>query len=156
MGEFLKELDLTEGRSTGVPKILRVMKANGSPEPVFETDDERSFFLIRLPVHQGFSVDKEAVAEVTPEVTEQVGTKQGLSKEQVDLLQCCVEEAPITHLMKVTGRSNRTKFRAAVLNPLLDLGLIEMTQPDSPRSPTQKYRLTDLGKQVLATKNTHQ
>ncbi|CAN0593479.1 unnamed protein product, partial [Ectocarpus sp. 12 AP-2014] len=38
----------TEGRSTGVPKILRVMKANGSPVPVFETDDERSYFLIRL------------------------------------------------------------------------------------------------------------
>lgn len=156
IGEFLKELDLTEGRSTGVPKILRVMKANGSPEPVFETDDERSYFLIRLPVHQGFSVDTAAVTEVTPEVTEQVGTKQGLSKEQVDLLQCCIEEAPITHLMQVTGRSNRTKFRAVVLNPLLDLGLIEMTQPDSPRSPTQKYRLTDMGKQVLATKNTHQ
>ncbi|MCK9237938.1 MAG: hypothetical protein M0Q29_08675 [Thiopseudomonas sp.] len=28
--------------------------------------------------------------------------------------------------------------------------LIEMTQPDSPRSPTQKYRLTQLDKQVLA------
>ncbi|WP_374694458.1 hypothetical protein [Halomonas sp. SpR8] len=31
-----------------------------------------------------------------------------------------------------------------------------MTQSGSPRSPTQKYRLTGLGKQVLATKNTHQ
>ena len=123
---------------------------------MFETDDERSYFLIRLPVHQGFSVDTEEVTKVTPKVTEQVGTKQGLSKEQVDLLQCCIEEAPITHLMQVTGRSNRTKFRAVVLNPLLDLGLIEMTQPDSPRSPTQKYRLTELGKQVLATKNAHQ
>jgi ATP-dependent DNA helicase RecG len=30
IGEFLKELDLTEGRSTGVPKILRSMAANGS------------------------------------------------------------------------------------------------------------------------------
>ncbi|MDF1685132.1 MAG: ATP-binding protein [Legionellaceae bacterium] len=51
IGEFLKELNLTEGRSTGVPKILRVMKTNGSPAPVFETDDDRSYFLIRLPVH---------------------------------------------------------------------------------------------------------
>ena len=155
IGEFLKELDLTEGRSTGVPKILRVMKANGSPEPIFETDDERSYFLIRLPIHPGFLVDEAAAVETAPEVTDQVGTKQGLSKEQVDLLQSCVEEAPITLLMKVTGRSNRTKFRVAVLNPLLDSGLIEMTQPDSPRSPTQKYRLTDLGKQVLAPKDTH-
>ena len=155
IGEFLKELDLTEGRSTGVPKILRVMKANNSPEPIFETDDERSYFLIRLPIHTGFLVDEAAAVETAPEVTDQVGTKQGLSKEQVDLLQSCVEEAPITLLMKVTGRSNRTKFRVAVLNPLLDSGLIEMTQPDSPRSPTQKYRSTDLGKQVLAPKDTH-
>ncbi|MGP8323898.1 MAG: ATP-binding protein [Methanosarcinaceae archaeon] len=51
IGEFLKELDLTEGRSTGISKILKVMKSNGSPPPEFETDDDRSYFLIRLPVH---------------------------------------------------------------------------------------------------------
>ncbi|HAV45335.1 MAG TPA: hypothetical protein DCX44_08615 [Halomonas sp.] len=95
-------------------------------------------------------IDEVTAVEGAPDVTDQVGTKQGLSKEQVDLLQTCVEEAPITRLMNVAGRSNRTKFRAAVLNPLLDSGLIEMTQPDSPRSPTQKYRLTALGKQILA------
>jgi DNA-binding HxlR family transcriptional regulator len=27
--------------------------------------------------------------------------------------------------------------------------LIEMTQPDSPRSPKQKYRLTEKGKQMV-------
>lgn len=47
IGEFLKELDLTEGRSTGIPKILRNMAANGSPVPEFETDDD----LVCLPVH---------------------------------------------------------------------------------------------------------
>ena len=30
IGEFLKELDLTEGRATGIPKILRAMRANSS------------------------------------------------------------------------------------------------------------------------------
>ena len=52
IGEFLKELDLAEGRSTGIPKILRAMRENGSPAPVFETDDERTSFLVRLPVHE--------------------------------------------------------------------------------------------------------
>ena len=48
IGEFLKELDLAEGRSTGVPKILRAMHNNGSPAPRFETDDDRTWF--RRPV----------------------------------------------------------------------------------------------------------
>ncbi len=29
--EFMKELDVTEGRSAGIPKILKVMVENGSP-----------------------------------------------------------------------------------------------------------------------------
>ena len=44
IGEFLKELDLAEGRSTGIPKILKVMKKNGSPRPEFDTDEDRSYF----------------------------------------------------------------------------------------------------------------
>lgn len=52
IGDFLKELDITEGRSTGIPKILRAMKKNGSPPPEFEFDDDHSYFLLRLPVHR--------------------------------------------------------------------------------------------------------
>ena len=52
IGDFLKELDLTEGRSTGISKILKVIKENGSPAPEFDTDNDRSYFLIRLPVHE--------------------------------------------------------------------------------------------------------
>ena len=53
IGEFLKELDLTEGLSKRIPKISRVMRENGSPTSIFETDDETSYFLIRLPIHAG-------------------------------------------------------------------------------------------------------
>ena len=35
---FLGELDITKGRSTGIPKILRAMKKNGSRPPEFEFD----------------------------------------------------------------------------------------------------------------------
>ena len=52
--------------------------------------------------------------------------------------------------MVVTGRSDRTKFRHQVLNPLLDAGLIEMTIPDRPRSSKQRYRLTQKGRKLLA------
>ncbi len=48
IGEFLKELGLTEGRNTGVHKILRALRQNGSPDPLFETDEERLYFMVTL------------------------------------------------------------------------------------------------------------
>jgi ATP-dependent DNA helicase RecG len=52
IGDFLKELDLTEGRGTGFPTIYRTMNKNGSPDPIFETDDQSPYFLTVLPVRE--------------------------------------------------------------------------------------------------------
>ena len=51
-------------------------------------------------------------------------------------------------LMEQLGLKHRPTFRKNYLNPALQKNWIEMTQPDKPQSPTQKYRLTALGKQV--------
>lgn len=53
-------------------------------------------------------------------------------------------------LMGLLGLSHRPTFRSNYLNPALSGGWIERTQPESPRSPTQRYRLTDKGRQWLA------
>ncbi len=52
-------------------------------------------------------------------------------------------------LMKVLGLSHRATFRKNYLDPALAKGWIEYTQPDSPRSPSQRYRLTRRGKKWL-------
>ncbi|TVP44708.1 MAG: hypothetical protein EA341_16325 [Mongoliibacter sp.] len=54
LGDFLKELDLTEGKATGIPTIIKAMKNNGSPSPEFHTDEDRSFFHVVLPIHDAF------------------------------------------------------------------------------------------------------
>ncbi|MDL2216691.1 hypothetical protein LJB81_03025, partial [Desulfovibrio sp. OttesenSCG-928-M14] len=51
IGEFLKELRLAEGRGTGLPKLYRAMKDNGSPLPQFEFDEGRTYFKVTLPAH---------------------------------------------------------------------------------------------------------
>jgi ATP-dependent DNA helicase RecG len=52
-------------------------------------------------------------------------------------------------LITIVGRSDRTKFRHQVLNPLLERDLVEMTIPDKPRSSRQRYRLTEKGRRLL-------
>lgn len=54
LGDFLKELDLTEGHATGIRLILDEMSANGSPAPAFVFDEDRSFFELTLPLHPEF------------------------------------------------------------------------------------------------------
>ena len=54
IGEFLKELHLTEGRNTGFKKILDALNKNGSPLPEFETDEAHDYFITRLFVRGGF------------------------------------------------------------------------------------------------------
>ena len=148
IGEFLKELDLTEGRSTGISKILRVMAGNGSSAPEFETDADRTFFLIRLPVH-------ERVQQPDPQPDQahdgaRAGTKWAPSGHQVEVLKNCREATALVDLMAVIDRKDRTKFRHQVLNPLLEEGLVAMTIPDKPRSSKQRYRLTEQGRRWLS------
>ena len=41
--------------------------------------------------------------------------------------------------------SHRSHFRRKHLKPLLDAGLVRMTNPGNPRAPNQKYVLTAAG-----------
>ena len=60
IGEFLKELHLTEGRNTGFRKILNALERNGSPMPEFETDEEHSYFITRIFIREGFDINGDA------------------------------------------------------------------------------------------------
>ncbi|MFH1463672.1 MAG: Fic family protein, partial [Pseudomonadota bacterium] len=143
IGEFLKELDLTEGRGTGIPKILRAMSGNGSPPPEFEFDEDHSYFLVRLPVHP---VARLAASEqVTGEVTEQVAEQV---TEQVKRLVSAMggESASATEIMALLGLAHRPSFLYTYLQPALEAGLVVMTLPDKPRSSKQRYRLTAAGR----------
>jgi len=73
----------------------------------------------------------------------------GPSWDQVRILDKCLQDSSIGELLALAGRTNRTKFRDQVINPLISAGLIEMTIPDKPRSPKQRYRTTAAGHWIL-------
>ena len=139
IGEFLKELKLTEGRATGIPKILKVMAANGSPRPVFETDEERLTFVVRLPIHP---LAKRPAGEVTGEVTGEVQR----------LMRTLNGEMSRQQMQEALTLKHEDHFRNAYLSPALALGVVEMTLPDKPRSSKQRYRLSAKGQQWLTSR----
>ena len=67
LGEYLKELDMTEGRSTGIPTIQNVLENNGSPRATVITDEDRTFFRIAIPCH-------EAAGNIIADIAHKDGT----------------------------------------------------------------------------------
>ena len=61
LGEFLKELDLSEGKSTGIPTIQEELRNNGSPKAKFYTDDDRRAVTVEIPIHPDFLEEKVAI-----------------------------------------------------------------------------------------------
>lgn len=64
IGDFLKDLNLVEGRNTGFPTAISAIKNNGSPMPILLTDNDRTFFSVILPIHKAFK-DTEHKKEKT-------------------------------------------------------------------------------------------
>lgn len=168
VGEFLKELRLTEGRGTGVPTMLRAMRDNGSPEPIFETDDTRSFFSVMFPIHplalegrgdgrpSGDGGDRAEVA--ADQVAAQAGDQVAISAAVASLLEMplareilafTIEPRSRAEIQEHVGRAHATHLQRRYLRPLIAAGLLSQTQPEAARSPSQRYVATPLGKRLL-------
>ena len=51
------------------------------------------------------------------------------------------KEYNLTELMVFLDLSHQATFQKNYLNPALEVGVIERTRPDKPKSPKQKYKL---------------
>ena len=161
IGEFLKELELAEGRGTGIPKILKEVRNNGSPKPKLIYDEDRSYFTIEFPIHKAFGGirkvkgQSESIRQVIP-TEKHDGVHDGvhdinLNQTEQDLLSCLKAPKTTPKILLKLGYPRRTRNYESAKNRLLALKLIEMTIPDKPRSKNQEYRLTSKGQALLAS-----
>ena len=138
VGDFLKELHLTEGRGTGIPTMRSVMERNGSPLPQLETDEQCTYFLTTLPVHPTFEGD-----QVSDQVSDQVDPLV------YKVIEACQTPLSRAEILNQLGFKNHFDNYKKYIAPALARGWIERTVPDKPRSRNQKYRVTALGRVVL-------
>ncbi|WP_418413998.1 ATP-binding protein [Blautia sp.] len=68
LGEFLKELELSEGKSTGIPTIQEELRKNGSPRATFTTDEDRRAVTVEIPIHPAF-LEKPSIGDGNSDVS---------------------------------------------------------------------------------------
>lgn len=141
IGDFLKELKLVEGRNTGIPTILRAMRQNDSELPNFETDDERTYLTVILPVQKSFLRREKENSQKTK-------TRKSVSDIKQLILAILSKEKELSTpaLAEQMGYVKVTSAVIKAVRELMESGKIEYTEPDNPRSRNQKLRLTDSGR----------
>jgi len=173
IGGFLKELKLTEGRGTGLPIIHSGMEENGSPPPIFETDENNAYFLCILPIHPltpaaqyKRAIDESKyIAKKINDLTEintylslsvsEIGDRdrEAIRKEINDMtkmvLNYCTKPKSRDELFEKIGLYKNTKNFQNHIKPLIDFGWLNFTVPNKITSRDQKYYTTDLGKKLL-------
>jgi ATP-dependent DNA helicase RecG len=122
VGDFLKELDYTEGRSTGFPKIHRHLKKNFSPEPKFETDEQKSHFLTTIFCHKLFAAKPIELHE-----------------KEKKILEFCRQPKSSREILDFIGVSYHSKNMANYIGSLIDAGYLYYTNPESIKHNNQKY-----------------
>lgn len=175
IGGFLKELKLTEGRGTGLPIIHKSLAENGSPPPVFETDENNAYFLCVLSVHPLTNSilgqendlrkdeDKELILRSLFEINKRLRSGKILKRDQVEpkllellesiyltVLTYCEKPQNRLSIMEKLDLYNNSRNFDNYIKPLLEVEWLKQTLPDKPTSKNQKYYTTELGKRVLA------
>ncbi|WP_421716634.1 Fic family protein [Arcobacter arenosus] len=56
------------------------------------------------------------------------------------ILNFCIEPKNTSEIMEFLNLKHREHFRSAILKPMIEKGLLELTIPDKPKSPNQKYK----------------
>ena len=163
LGDFLKELQLTEGKATGIPAILKAVKNNGSPSPHFDTDDNRSFFELELFKHSaslsisegakktaqiGYSEIEKLAARLSPHLSPHLSPENGKIIAQLLIM---LENGPMKreHIMSNLGKTNNTRSVRRYIEPLEKMAWISKTLPDKPKSKHQQYVLTAKARRIL-------
>jgi ATP-dependent DNA helicase RecG len=173
LGGFFKELKLTEGRGTGLPIIHSSMEENGSPPPVFETDENNAYFLCILPIHplmpnaqykratdeakyitKKFNDLNEINTYLSLSVSEIGDRDREAIREKINdltkmVLNYCTTPKSRDELFEKIGLYKNTKNYQNHIKPLIDLGWLYFTLPNKLTSKDQKYYTTDLGKKLF-------
>lgn len=129
-----RDLEMVEQMGSGIGRILQRY-----PSSVYQFT--ANFIRVVLPFAKGFMetqhptnlTTEQDTPQVTPQVTLQV------TPQAKKVLLFCSEPKSRKEIQDHLGLKDINHFKKAILNPLLEKGLLQRTIPDKPSSPKQQF-----------------
>jgi predicted HTH transcriptional regulator len=148
LAPIFKDLKLIEAWGTGIQKMQKALENQQGTELIlaetghaFQVQFKKKSMVLDL-------ADKAAVTE-TVQVSYKMRTSIVQDEYKLKLLDFCREQRSIKEMMTYMNLKHRASFLISYIHPLLQGQLISMTIPDKPKSPRQKYVITERGQKEL-------
>lgn len=138
-----------ERMGTGTRDMIRRCREVGLPEPEFTERDGFTVMIRRATLTATSHVPPHDTPHVTPHDTPHVPPHVAVLVRLIGVAGELASPELLSHL----GLRDRKHLRERYLAPCLGAGWIAMTLPDKPRSRDQRYKLTEKGRELLATLN---
>jgi predicted HTH transcriptional regulator len=133
-----------ERMGTGTGDIIRLCKEKGLKAPEFIQEEDFRTIIWRTPNKAEKELNTpQATGEVSGEATGEVSGEVAEEIKRVVLV--LNEELKRLEIQNKLGLKSDDYFRVNYILPALESGYIELTFPESPKHPNQRYRLTQTG-----------
>jgi ATP-dependent DNA helicase RecG len=153
IAEGMKNLKYVNMFNRGIDRVQSVLKENGNEPAIFDID-KMTVFEVRVieKCDDSSHLNSKTGIQTVPVA---VPVTVPVSDQVKELIKVLEGEMSRAQLMDILGLKNKAHFKTAYIQKAIELGVIELTQPNSPSSPTQKYRLTDKGKIIKERETTY-
>jgi ATP-dependent DNA helicase RecG len=122
-----------ESWGRGIQEIRTVCKEHGNPAPEFRVDAD-AVFVTFYPLKTAGTL--QTPRRLTPQV-DPAGTPQ--ADRINNILTFCSIPRKRDEIQAFLNLKDREYFRKEILIPLVERGLLRLTEPDKPTSPNQRY-----------------
>ena len=120
--------------------MIESLKRNGSGRPRFITDADKSFMTVIIPINPNFKKNDTAVSDNAQ--------RTSIRRTSEELSRCMIRELENNGEMSIRELSNQLGYQGNppsslrnLLKILLATDVLELTEPNRPRSPNHKIRI---------------
>lgn len=125
IARIFKEIGYAEELGSGIKNISKYIKEYQNSKVQFIEED-----IFKVIITLGEHVTHHVIHHVTHHEEKNKTSA---------ILQFCLEPKSRDEIQSFLGLSDRNHFRINILNPLISQGLLQLTIPDKPKSPKQRY-----------------
>lgn len=134
-----RQIGLTDELGPGVRNLFKYTAIFSRSQPEMLEED---IFRVIVPLteHTGEQFTPQATHEATTQANQQATPQAEFADARTtEALDFCAIPRTRNELQKYLGLKDKDYVRIAIINPLVDAGLLQPTIPGKPKSPKQKY-----------------